>query len=42
MTPPAGSPADHPAPSSPAVSSEDARPLDGLVVVDLTRVLAGP
>ena len=47
MTPPAGSPADHPAASSPAVSSpavssEDARPLDGLVVVDLTRVLAGP
>src|SRR3984893_13525654 len=42
MTPPAGSPADHPAPSSPAVSPEDARPLDGLVVVDLTRVLAGP
>src|SRR5258705_9788902 len=37
MTPAAGSPADHP-----AASSEDARPLDGLVVVDLTRVLAGP
>src|SRR4029077_2580000 len=42
MTPPAGSPADHPAASSPVVSSEDARPLDDLVVVDLTRVLAGP
>jgi len=47
MTPPAGSPADHPAASSPvvsspAVSSDDARPLDDLVVVDLTRVLAGP